>query len=80
MPCRDVMGYVFIVTGYLMILITVITYWGFWTYKGRKSADFVKKDVFADILKELIKKLPWVTIVGLLLIYFGMKTFNIVFP
>lgn len=65
------LGWLFIIVGGAIILTEVIAHLKN-SFKPKESDDTRKYAIPNDIIVELIKKLPWVVVLGLILIYLGL--------
>lgn len=70
---NTVVGTIVVLVGIAVTLVPV------WTFYTKEPKDLAPEEL-SDALKELIKKLPWVAMVGLLLIYAGLRTLGVEFP
>jgi len=63
-----IVGWIMIILGLLMVILGVLVWLGVVTVPKREE-----EVSWWDLLKELLKKAPWVVVVGLLLIWVGLK-------
>jgi hypothetical protein len=71
-------GYLLILVGVAMEVISVLVWLG--VLKVDTTVKTLKAATFWDVLLELTRRAPWAAIVGLLMIYAGLKLLGIVLP
>jgi hypothetical protein len=74
---QKVVGYILIFLGIALVVISVLVFMGVITPPTGLS---VASATGFDVLIALIEKLPWLAIVGLLLIYAGLKMIDVKLP
>jgi len=75
---QEVIGYVLIILGAIMEIISVLVWLG--VLKPVSTSVTLQAATFWDVLLELAKKAPWTAVVGLLLIYAGLKMIGVALP
>jgi hypothetical protein len=73
-----VIGYLLIVVGIGMEIISLLVWFG--VLKPTSNGLALKAATFWDVLLELAKRTPWPAVVGLLDIYAGLKLIGIQLP
>jgi hypothetical protein len=73
------LGWVFVCAGGLIVLIEVAIYL-VKSFKQPKAPKAPKMAIPDAIVIELIKKLPWMVILGLILIYLGLYIIGVPIP
>jgi hypothetical protein len=68
------LGFVFVIVGLIMVIA------GFLAWLGIIKAHELIPTGFWDFLTKLLDKAPWVVVVGLALIYFGLKMIGVSLP
>jgi len=74
--CR-LLGWAFIGVGFAIIVIELLFHWKsyskLYSKNEEKRVKFIRNAKAMDsLVPDIIKKLPWVVVLGLLLIYLGM--------
>ncbi len=72
-----VVGYILILLGVAYLVLSLLVWLGI---VKQKSNIILQQSTGWDVLIALINKLPWTAIVGLLLIYAGLKLIGVVLP
>jgi hypothetical protein len=75
---QTVVGYLLIFVGVGMEIISVLVWLG--VLKPVTTMNTLQSVSFWDVLLELARRAPWAAIVGLLLIYAGLKLLGIALP
>ena len=75
---QTVVGYLLILVGVGMEIISVLVWLG--VLKPASSAKTLQSISFWDVLLELARRAPWAAVVGLLMIYAGLKLLGIALP
>jgi len=75
---QTVVGYLLILVGVGMEIISVLVWLG--VLKPASSAQALQSISFWDVLLELTRRAPWAAIVGLLMIYAGLKLLGVALP
>jgi hypothetical protein len=75
---QNVVGYLLILVGVGMEVISVLVWLG--VLKPVESVKALQSASFWDVLLELTRRAPWTAIVGLLLIYAGLKLLGVALP
>jgi hypothetical protein len=75
---QTVVGYLLILVGVGMEIISVLVWLG--VLKPATAVKALQSVSFWDVLLELSRRAPWAAIVGLLMIYAGLKLLGIVLP
>ena len=70
---KKLVGLILIVLGLALIIVSVLVWLGVLTPTGAQLANATAWDV----LLELVRKLPWVALVGLLLTYAGLRCLGV---
>jgi hypothetical protein len=73
-----IVGYLLILIGIAMEIVSVLVWLG--VLKPTGSEKTLRAATFWDVLLELTKRAPWPAVVGLLMIYAGLKMIGIVLP
>lgn len=73
-----VIGYLLIVVGVALEIISVLVWLGVLTPASENEA--LQSVTFWDVLLELTKRAPWPAVVGLLNIYAGLKLIGVNLP
>jgi|GEM_PF-3198309 hypothetical protein len=73
-----VTGTLFLIIGAGMEVVSVLVWLG--VLKPLNSAQALRSVSFWDVLLELAKRAPWPAVVGLLMIYAGLKLIGVVLP
>ena len=73
-----VIGYLLIIVGVAMEIISLLVWFGVLKPAGNGMA--LNSASFWDVLLELAKRAPWPAIVGLLNIYAGLKLIGVELP
>jgi uncharacterized membrane protein len=71
---QETVGYLLIAVGLAMIVLGVLAWVGVIPTNRDRSAGVW------DFLIELLKRAPWVVVVGLILIYIGAKMLGVALP
>jgi len=71
-------GYLFLIIGAGMEVVSVLVWLGI--LKPLKSAQALQSVSFWDVLLELARRAPWPAVVGLLMIYAGLKLIGVILP
>lgn len=71
-------GYLLIIVGVVMEIISVLVWLG--VLKPASQAVTLQAATVWDVLLELAKKAPWTALVGLFLIYAGLKLIGVTLP
>jgi hypothetical protein len=75
---QTVVAYVLILVGVGMEIISVLVWLG--VLKPVTTARVLKTVSFWDVMLELARRAPWAAVVGLLMIYAGLKLLGIALP
>jgi hypothetical protein len=75
---QETLGYVMIILGLLMEIVSVLAWLG--VLKPAPQARAEGGTSVWDLLLELLKRAPWTAVVGLLLIYGGLKMTGVALP
>jgi hypothetical protein len=75
---QTVVGYLLIFVGVGMEIISVLVWLG--VLKPVTTMNTLQSVSFWDVLLELARRAPWAAIVGLLLIYAGLKLLGVALP
>jgi hypothetical protein len=75
---QNVVGYLLILVGVGMEVISVLVWLG--VLKPVTTMNTLQSVTFWDVLLELARRAPWAAIVGLLLIYAGLKLLGVALP
>ena len=75
---QTAIGYILIIVGVLLEIIAVLAWVGILRPTGAGLA--IQNASQWDVLLALVRKLPWVAIVGLLDIYAGLKLIGVALP
>jgi hypothetical protein len=75
---QTVVGYLLIFVGIGMEIISVLVWLG--VLKPVTTMNTLQSVSFWDVLLELARRAPWAAIVGLLLIYAGLKLLGVALP
>lgn len=75
---QTVVGYLLILAGVGMEIISVLVWLGVLT--PATSVRTLQAASFWDVLLELARRAPWAAVVGLLMIYAGLKLLGIALP
>ncbi len=75
---QAIIGYILIIIGLLFEIVSVLVWLG--VIKPAPAPVTLQQASFWDVLLELTKKAPWTAIVGLLLIYAGLKMVGVALP
>ena len=73
-----IIGYVLIIIGVVMEIISVLVWLG--VLKPASENTALQSVTFWDVLLELTKRAPWPAVVGLLNIYAGLKLIGVALP
>ena len=73
-----VVGYLLILVGIGMEIISVLVWLG--VLKPVTNVKILQAVSFWDVLLELARRAPWAAVVGLLMIYAGLKLVGVVLP
>ena len=73
-----VVGYLLILVGIGMEVISVLVWLG--VLKPVTNVKTLQAVSFWDVLVELARRAPWAAVVGLLMIYAGLKLLGVVLP
>ena len=73
-----VTGYLLIILGVVMEIISVLVWLG--VLKPASPSATLQAATFWDVLLELAKKAPWTAVVGLFLLYAGLKMVGVTLP
>jgi hypothetical protein len=74
---QQIVGYVLILLGIVWIVLSVLAWLGVVHPVGAKA---IEAATGWDVLLELIRKLPWLVVVGLIQIYAGLKMIGVKIP
>jgi hypothetical protein len=74
---QTIVGYVLILLGIVWIVLSVLVWLGVIHPAGAKA---ILAATGWDVLIELIRKLPWLAVVGLIQIYAGLKMIGVKLP
>ena len=75
---QTIVGYLLILVGVGMEIISVLVWLG--VLKPVSEAKTLQAVSFWDVLLELSRRAPWAAVVGLLMIYAGLKLLGVVLP
>jgi len=75
---QTVVGYLLILVGVGMEIISVLVWLGVLT--PATSVKSLRAASFWDVLLELARRAPWAAVVGLLMIYAGLKLLGVALP
>ena len=75
---QTIVAYLLILIGIGMEIISVLVWLK--VLKPADSGKTLRAISFWDVLLELAKRAPWPTVVGLLMIYGGLKLLGVVLP
>ena len=75
---QTVVGYLLIFVGVGMEIISVLVWLG--VLNPDTTMNTLQSVSFWDVLLELARRAPWAAIVGLLLIYAGLKLLGVALP
>jgi len=75
---QTVVGYLLILVGVGMEIISVLVWLG--VLKPVTSVKTLQSVSFWDVLLELARRAPWAAVVGLLMIYAGLKLLGVALP
>lgn len=75
---ETVVGYLLILVGIGMEIISVLVWLG--VLKPASSGMTLQSISFWDVLLELARRAPWAAVVGLLMIYAGLKLLGVALP
>ena len=75
---QTVVGYLLILVGIGMEIISVLVWLG--VLKPVTSVKTLQSVSFWDVLLELARRAPWAAVVGLLMIYAGLKLLGVALP
>lgn len=75
---QTVVGYLLILVGIAMEIISVLVWLG--VLKPVTTVKTLQTVSFWDVLLELARRAPWAAVVGLLMIYAGLKLIGVVLP
>ena len=75
---ETVVGYLLILVGVAMEIISVLVWLG--VLKPITTAKALQAVSFWDVLLELARRAPWAAVVGLLMIYAGLKLLGVALP
>ena len=70
-----VVGWIMIILGLILVILGVLVF--FKIIKVPTGQRMVGDTGFFDLLIELLKKAPWLVVVGLLLIWVGLKLIGV---
>lgn len=73
-----VIGYLLIIVGVLMEIISVLVWLG--VLKPVSPSAALQSATVWDVLLVLAQKAPWTTVVGLFMLYAGLKMIGVVLP
>ena len=76
MDLQTIVGVALIFVGMLMIVVAVLVSIG-WIKPGAPRPASAGESGFWNLIMELLKKAPWYAVVGLLLIYFGLRMLGV---
>ena len=75
---ETIIGYVLIILGVILEIISVLVWLG--VLKPTSENTALASVTFWDVLLELAKRAPWPAVVGLLNIYAGLKLIGVSLP
>ncbi len=75
---QTVVGYLLILVGVGMEIISVLAWLG--VLKPVTTGKTLQAVSFWDVLLELARRAPWAAVVGLLMIYAGLKLLGVALP
>jgi hypothetical protein len=75
---QTVVGYILILVGVGMEIISVLVWLG--VLKPATTMKTLQSVSFWDVLLELSRRAPWAAVVGLLMIYAGLKLLGVALP
>jgi len=75
---QTVVGYLLIFVGVGMEIISVLVWLG--VLKPVTTMNTLQSVSFWDVLLELARRAPWAAVVGLLMIYAGLKLLGVALP
>jgi hypothetical protein len=75
---QTVVGYLLILVGVGIEVISVLVWLG--VLKPVTAVNTLRAASFWDVLLELSRRAPWAAIVGLLMIYAGLKLLGVALP
>ena len=72
---QSALGFTLAILGLALVLLAVLVWLGIVTPRGKMG---IASDVsWADVVKSLLDKVPWLCLVGLALIYMGLRTLGV---
>ena len=75
---QTIVGYILIIVGLLFEIVSVLVWLG--VIKPAPPPVTLQQASVWDVILELTKKAPWTAIVGLFLIYAGLKMIGVALP
>ncbi|MEK6751023.1 MAG: hypothetical protein AABZ00_02055 [Chloroflexota bacterium] len=75
---QTVVGYLLILVGVGMEIVSALVWLG--VLKPVESVKTLQAAPFWDVLLELARRAPWAAVVGLLMIYAGLKLLGVSLP
>ena len=75
---QAVIGYLLVIVGIVMEIVSVLVWLG--VLKPASRAVALEAASVWDVLLELARRAPWTALVGLFLIYGGLKTIGVALP
>lgn len=73
---QTIIAYLLIIIGIAMEIISVLV----WLGALKPAGESLRSASFWDVLLELAKRAPWTAVVGLLMIYAGLKLLGVALP
>ncbi|HET7009170.1 MAG TPA: hypothetical protein VFI11_00220 [Anaerolineales bacterium] len=68
------LGTLMVIVGLALIVVSVLVWVGVISPKGRMG---MAETTWPDVAKEVLNKVPWVALVGLALIYLGLRAVGV---
>ncbi len=73
---QTIVAYLLILIGIAMEVVSVLV----WLNVLKPAGEMLRAASFWDVLLELAKRAPWTAVVGLLMIYAGLKLLGVALP
>ena len=73
---ESVLGSILVLFGLLLVLLAVLVWIGALKPKGQMGFAGTETG-WPDVAKEVLNKVPWVALVGVALIYLGLRTIGV---
>jgi hypothetical protein len=80
MSAIDVIGVIIVLSGLSCVIVAVLVWLG-WMKPTKEQFSITATDTgWSDVVAAVIKTVPWVALVGIVLVYGGLRALGVTFP